>query len=44
MLVAQWADEMVRRGSVPYFLMGNYQNGGVEYNATMQMFFERQGF
>ena len=44
MLVAQWADEMVRRGSVPYFLMGNYQNGGVEYNATMRMFFERQGF
>ncbi len=44
MIVAQWADEMVRRGSVPYFLMGYFQNGGREYNAAMRPFFERQGF
>ena len=44
MIVAQWADEMVRRGSVPYFLMGVFQNGGGQYNAAMQPFFERQGF
>ena len=44
MLVAQWADEMVRRGSVPYFLMGIYQQGGQEYNAAMTRVFERQGF
>ena len=44
MICAQWADEMVRRGSVPYFLMGFFQNGGREYNKAMQPFFERQGF
>ena len=44
MIVAQWADEMVRRGSVPYFLMGYFQNGGRQYNAAMKPFFERQGF
>ena len=44
MLCAQWADEMVRRGSVPFFFAGGYQQGGSEYNAAMQIFFERQGF
>ncbi len=44
MVVAQWADEMVRRGSVPYFLMGIYQKGGREYNSAMTIVFERQGF
>ena len=44
MICAQWVDEMVRRGSVPYFWMGNYQEGGHEYNDAMQPFFERQGF
>ena len=44
MIVAQWADEMVRRGSIPYFLMDIFQNGGWESNAAMQPFFERQGF
>ncbi len=27
MICAQWADEMCRRGSVPYFLLGNYRKG-----------------
>jgi len=44
MIVAQWADEMVRRGAVPYFLMGSYQRGGDAYNAGMKIPFERQGF
>ena len=44
MLCAQWADEMVRRGSVPYFFQGGYQQGGSEYNAAMKIHFERQGF
>ena len=44
MIVAQWADEMVRRGSCPFFLMGVFQKGGQEYNAAMKLFFERQGF
>ncbi len=29
MICAQWADEMCRRGSVPYFLLGNYRGGRV---------------
>ena len=44
MICAQWVDEMVRRGSVPYFFMGHFQEGGFEYNAAMKPFFERQGF
>ena len=44
MICAQWVDEMVRRGSVPYFWMGNYQEGGSEYNVAMKPFFERQGY
>ncbi|MEC9009100.1 MAG: hypothetical protein VX877_07550 [Planctomycetota bacterium] len=44
MLCAQWTDEMVRRGSVPYFFQGAYQQGGSEYNAAMKIHFERQGF
>ncbi len=44
MICAQWVDEMVRRGSVPYFFMGHFQEGGSEYNAAMKPFFERQGF
>ncbi len=44
MLCAQWVDEMVRRGSVPYFYQGGYQQGGSEYNAAMKIHFERQGF
>ena len=44
MICAQWADEMVRRGSVPHFLMGIFQNGGREYNKAIQPFFERRGF
>ncbi|MDP7277590.1 MAG: hypothetical protein QF363_19080 [Planctomycetaceae bacterium] len=44
MLCAQWTDEMVRRGSVPYFFMGGYQQGGSEYNAAMKIHFDRQGF
>ena len=44
MIVAQWADEMVRRGSVPYFLMGVYRKGGRAYNKAMRPFFELQGF
>ncbi len=44
MICAQWLDEMVRRGAVPYFYMGGYQEGGAEYNSAMRLFFERQGF
>ena len=44
MLCAQWVDEMVRRGSVPYFFAGGYQLGGDGYNNIMTPHFERQGF
>ena len=44
MITAQWCDEMVRRGSVPHFLMGHFQEGGTEYNTVMKMFLDRQGF
>ncbi len=44
MLCAQWVDEMVRRGSVPYFWMGFFQNGGKAYDDGIRPFFELQGF
>ena len=35
MIVAQWAEEMIGRGSVPTFKRGVYQTGGPEYNEAM---------
>jgi hypothetical protein len=41
---AQFVDEMVRRGWIPWFYMGAYTVGGSEYNKAMQPFFLKQGF
>ncbi|MFC1538019.1 hypothetical protein ACFL6H_01220 [Candidatus Latescibacterota bacterium] len=44
MMCAQWTDEMVRSGYVPYYWMGFFQNGGRPYDDGIRLFFERQGF
>ncbi len=44
MICAQWTDEMVRRGSVPFYWMGFFQVGGSEYDTGVRPFFEKQGF
>jgi len=44
MICAQWTDEMVRRGSVPYYWMGFFQNGGRPYDDAIRPHFEAQGF
>jgi len=41
---AQFIDEMVRRGWIPWFWMGFYQVGGGEYDDAIKQFFQRQGF
>ena len=41
---AQFVDEMVRRGWIPWFWIGFYTVGGREYDEAVRMFFERQGF
>jgi uncharacterized phosphosugar-binding protein len=41
---AQFLDEMVRRGWVPWFWMGFYQAGGREYDEAVKPFFQKQGF
>ncbi|MBN1294231.1 MAG: hypothetical protein JXB48_20520 [Candidatus Latescibacteria bacterium] len=41
---AQFVDEMVRRGWIPWFWMGGYTVGGSEYNNAMRPFFFKQGF
>lgn len=41
---AQFIDEMVRRGWIPWFWMGYYTVGGREYDEAVQPFFQRQGF
>jgi uncharacterized phosphosugar-binding protein len=41
---AQFVDEMVRRGHIPYFWIGGYTVGGGDYNKAMRPLFFRQGF
>ncbi len=41
---AQFVDEMVRRGWVPWFWMGGYTVAGSKYNEAMRPFFMKQGF
>ncbi len=41
---AQFIDEMVRRGWIPWFYLGYYQVGGAEYVKAIRPFFEKQGF
>lgn len=41
---AQFIDEMVRRGWVPWFWLGFYQVGGKEYDNGIRPFFMKQGF
>lgn len=41
---AQFIDEMVRRGWIPWFWLGFYQTGGREYDNAVKLFFQRQGF
>jgi hypothetical protein len=41
---AQFVDEMVRRGWIPWFYMGSYTVEGPAYSKAMQPFFLRQGF
>jgi len=41
---AQFVDEMIRRGWVPWFWMGIRNIGGREYNNTVRPFFLKRGF
>lgn len=41
---AQFVDEMVRRGKIPYFYMGYYRVGGREYTEAVKPFFFEQGY
>ena len=41
---AQFIDEMVRRGWIPWFWLGFYQTGGREYDTAVKPFFLKQGF
>ncbi|MHB9028137.1 MAG: phosphoheptose isomerase family protein [Candidatus Latescibacterota bacterium] len=43
MISAQWADEMCRRGSTPFFLMGNYR-GGTVFNRLIDPDAKRRGY
>ena len=44
MIIAQWAEEMIGRGTVPIFMRGVYQTGGPEHNEAMQPVFEQRGY
>ena len=41
---AQFVDEMVRRGWIPWFWIGGYTVGGGDYNKAARPFFFKQGF
>ena len=44
MLNAQWAEEMIKAGSVPTFMRGIYQSGGREYNEAMTEVYQERGY
>ena len=44
MLIAQWAEEMIKAGAVPTFLRGFYQSGGREYNEAMTETYQRRRY
>jgi len=44
MICAQWTDEMIRRGSVPYYFKGVCQVGGREYINVMKPYFDQRGY
>lgn len=44
MLMAQWTDHMARRGEMPYYWQGMHENGGNDYNAMIQPYFEKRGY
>lgn len=44
MICAQWTDEMVRRGSVPYYFKGVCQVGGREYINVMKPYSDQRGY
>ncbi len=41
---AQFVDEMVRRGWIPWFWINGHAVGASEYNSAVRLFFQRQGF
>ena len=41
---AQFVDEMVRRGWIPWFWIGGYTVGGGDYNKAVRPFFMKQGY
>jgi len=43
-LMAEFVDEMCRRGGVPCFIMGGYRTGHPEYNGPMQELFAERGY
>ena len=44
MISAQWAEEMIGKGTVPTFLRGVYQTGGAAYNSAMTERFAERGY
>lgn len=44
MIGAQWTDEMIRRGVVPYFFKGVSRVAGREYINVMKPFFDERGY
>ena len=44
LIVAQWTDEMARRGAFPYFWKGFFMKGGREYNDGIRPLFEKRGW
>lgn len=44
MICAQWTDEMVRRGAVPYYFKGISRVAGRDYINVMKPFFDERGY
>ena len=44
LIVAEWADNMARRGEMPYFLKGYFMKNGREYNDATRPYFSQRGW
>jgi hypothetical protein len=44
LLVAQWTDEMGRRGQFPYYYKGLFMKNGPGYNASVRPYFMARGW
>jgi len=44
LILAQWTDQMARRGEMPYYWQGFHENGGRDYDNAVRPYFLKRGY